>query len=141
MRDNMKKITAKITYLLAAVFISAGLLVPALAPTVSAASCSDTRGILGLPTWWGGLKCEDGKPVVENPIQIWKIVLNVIEAAMIIAGYVAVGYVIWGGFKYLTSDGDEGRLTMARKIIQNALIGLAIVFASVAMVNFVAGLI
>lgn len=135
----MKKIFTKITYIFVTVFMGATLLVPAFAPVAHAESCTDTRGILGMPTWWRGLGCEDGKPTLSSPVDIWKIVLNVIEAVMIIAGYVAVGYVIWGGFKYLTSDGDEGKIKAGRQIITNALIGLTIVFASVAMVNFVAG--
>lgn len=139
----MNKLFQKASLLFIAVFMSAGLLAPLVtSPTVSAAACNDNRGALNLPYWWRGL-CNDAgqpKPEIKSPIDIWKIVLNVIEIAMILAGYFAVGYVIWGGFKYLTSDGDEGRLVKARKIIQNALIGLTIVLASVAMTSFVAGL-
>lgn len=139
----MNKLFQKASYLFIAAFMSAGLLAPIVASsTTSAATCADSRGALNLPYWWRGL-CDDAgkaKPTIKNPVDIWKVVLNVIEIAMILAGYFAVGYVIWGGFKYLTSDGDEGRLVKARKIIQNALIGLTIVLASVAMTSFVAGL-
>ncbi|MDO8336598.1 MAG: pilin [Candidatus Saccharibacteria bacterium] len=147
----MSKLFQKTLLLLIAVVMSAGLLAPIVASsTVFAAACVDDKGkaadsgILGLPYWWRGL-CSgtpgDTSVVLESPVDTWKIVLNVTEAAMIIAGYAATGYVIWGGFKYMTSDGDEGRLTSAKKIITNSLIGLGIVLASVAMVNFVAGLI
>lgn len=139
----MKKLMKKLNHYIVAALLTASLLTPVVAPTAFAACPDDapTRGFLGLPFWWRDLACdEQGRPALASPIDTWKIVLNVIEAAMIVAGYMAVGYVIWGGFKYLTSDGDEGRLTSARKIIQNALIGLLLVLASVAMVNFVGGL-
>lgn len=139
----MNKLFQKASLLFIAVIMSAGLLTPIVASsTALAGECKPDRGALGLPFWWRGL-CKtptDPRPTLESPVDIWKIVLNVIEIAMIAAGYFAVGYVIWGGFKYLTSDGDEGRLVKARKIIQNALIGLTIVLASVAMTSFVAGL-
>jgi hypothetical protein len=139
----MNKLFQKASLLFVAVFMSAGLLAPVLvSSTAQAAPCNDNRGALNLPYWWRGL-CDDAgnaKPQLKSPADIWKVVLNGIEIAMILAGYFAVGYVIWGGFKYLTSDGDEGRLTAARKIITNALVGLGIVLASVAMTSFVAGL-
>ncbi len=147
----MSKLFQKASLLFVAVFMSASLLTPlATSSTAFAADCLNSKGkkadtgILGLPYWYRGL-C-DGTPggttvVLVSPVDVWKIVLNVIEIAMIIAGYAATAYVMWGGFKYMTSDGDEGRLTAAKRIITNSLIGLGIVLASVAMVNFVAGLI
>lgn len=130
-------------------FVAVGFGLQLTAPSVIAATgavsasnskCAD-RGFLGLPTWWRDLGCDNnGKPKLGSPKDVWKIVLNVIEAAMMLAGYVAVGYVIWGGFKYVASDGDESRVAAGKKIITHALIGLFIVLGSVAIVNFVLGL-
>ena len=45
------------------------------------------------------------------------------------AGIVAimfVGLLMWGGYKYLTSEGDQGKVKQATAIITSALIGLVI---------------
>lgn len=47
-----------------------------------------------------------------------------------IAGLLLFLYLIFGGFKYLTSAGDEDALEQAKKIITSAVIGMLIIFAS-----------
>jgi hypothetical protein len=126
---------------------------PILTPA-SASAAQFTAGdkcssnFLLFPTWYRGLErkgdtCEiemsknsEGKPDFQSFIFI--IVLNVIDIALRIVGYAAVGFIIYGGFKYLTSAGSADRITSGRKIIQNALIGLVISFFSVAIVNLIA---
>ena len=51
--------------------------------------------------------------------------------------YAAVGFIIWGGFKYTKSQGDPGKLNEAKGAITNALIGLGIALGSVAIVEFI----
>lgn len=102
---------------------------------------------LGFPTWFDGLPrkpgtCDIGlkEDAVQSDVStfIFTIVLNVIEIALRLIGFVAVGFIIYGGFKYLTSAGSADRITSGRKIIQNAVIGLVISFFSVAIVNLIA---
>lgn len=50
--------------------------------------------------------------------------------AAIIAGLIALGYLIYAGIKYVTSAGDPGKTEEAQKQIVSALIGLAIVVLS-----------
>lgn len=52
-----------------------------------------------------------------------------------LAGAIAVIYVIYGGFTYMTSSADKGK-----DIIVNGLVGLAIIILAFVLVNFVAGL-
>lgn len=115
---------------------------------------------LGFPAWFDGLprkegtcnvamsetteKNEDGQVeevTNQDSLQnfILLIALNVIEIAMRLVGFAAVGFIIYGGFKYLTSAGSADRVTAGRKMIMNAVIGLVISFFSVAVVNLVAG--
>ncbi|OGL32232.1 hypothetical protein A3F64_01515 [Candidatus Saccharibacteria bacterium RIFCSPHIGHO2_12_FULL_42_8] len=68
-----------------------------------------------------------------------KITLNILNIIMVLAGYVAVAYVIWGGFKYLTANGDSGSIASAKKTITNALIGLLISLSAVAIIYFIGG--
>ncbi len=120
-------------------------------------ACSSS--FLGFPAWYDGLPRKEGTcdiAVSERVVQddsgakvedvsqdelnafIFRIVLNIIDIALRIIGYAAVGFIIYGGFKYLTSSGSADRITSGRKIITNALIGLVISFMSVAVVNLIA---
>ena len=46
------------------------------------------------------------------------------------AGLLTLLYLILGGFKYLTSGGDEKAVTGAKAMLTNAIIGLIIIFSS-----------
>ena len=107
---------------------------------------------LGFPAWFDGLPRKEGTCDIEmtmaadgdgeaskNNLQtfIFTIALNVIEIGLRVVGLLAVGYIIYGGFKYLTSAGSADRVTAGRKLIQNALIGLVLSIMSVAIVNLV----
>lgn len=50
---------------------------------------------------------------------------------------VAVGFIIFGGFQYMLSQGEPERTKGARSTILNALIGLAISLSAVAIVNLI----
>ena len=111
-------------------------------PTTSYAACSDT--LLTFPAWYKGLL--DGNCDIENPSSagglstfIWTIALNIIEDGLQLVGYIATGFIIRGGFKYMTSIGDPGEVAKAKKMITDAIIGLIISILSVAIVNLIAG--
>jgi hypothetical protein len=44
---------------------------------------------------------------------------------------------LWAGFKWMTSAGNTEAIKKSRETIINAVIGLAIIFASYVIVNFV----
>lgn len=110
-------------------------------PTILAATCQDgIGGFLGLRTWDACLNHDaSGAPQLTGLSDVWLIILPLLEDAIKVAGYVAAGFVIWGGIKYLKSQGDPTELTASRQTIYNALFGLVLVMLSVAIVNFVAG--
>lgn len=63
---------------------------------------------------------------------IWTIILNVLVDLFTIAGVVALGFVIYGGYLFLRSGGDVAFATKGRKTVVAALVGLLIVtFANV----------
>lgn len=115
------------------------------APAVYACP-SDT--LLGIPAWYKDLQAADCS--VKPPAQtadgaglrnfIVKIALNVIQAALVIVGYIAAFFVIKGGFLYIMSQGEPSGIESAKKSIANALIGLIIALLSAAIVNAVAGI-
>lgn len=134
--------------------VAAGLLAPvatmvpagAIAPAQQFAAACPGANLLTFQNWYAGLNC-DSKGVVDITHTqagknlglngIWVIVLNVMDDVIQAMGYVAVGFIIWGGIKYLKSQGDPGEVNDARNVITNALIGLGIILAAVAMVRFV----
>lgn len=119
----------------------AGGVFGAIATTQNAsAACGD--GFLGIPAWYKGLtdaNCElksvdqsdDG---LANYIYI--VVLNVIEIMLRIVGYIAVFFIIYGGFIYLTSNGSSDRAAQGIKTILAAVIGMALALSAVAIKNF-----
>ncbi len=56
-----------------------------------------------------------------------------------LVGIASVVMIILGGFKYVTSGGDSGKIGEAKKMIAGAVIGLIIVIFSYAIVTFVQG--
>lgn len=97
--------------------------------------------LLGFPTWYKYLNptFENGQCNIDAPFpeSIGKILLAVFEILLRLTGILAVGFVIWGGFQYILSQGEPERSGHARTTIINALIGLAIAVSAVAIVNLI----
>jgi len=143
----MKRVVAIITLLVALVMpLSTVAPVYAVAQAEQFAAACPGSALLTFQNWYAGLNC-DSKGVVDITKTsggkslglngIWIIVLNVLGDVIQAMGYVAVGFIIWGGIKYLKSQGDPSEVNDARSVITNALIGLGIILAAVAIVRFV----
>ncbi|MBI5405090.1 MAG: Ig-like domain-containing protein, partial [Candidatus Kerfeldbacteria bacterium] len=66
------------------------------------------------------------------------VVINIIRWALGILTLVAVSFIIYGGFLWLTSNGNEKQIEKAKRVILNAVVGLIIVLIAWAIVFFVA---
>ena len=77
-----------------------------------------------------GVNCTQNTGLVSLAV----IVLNWILG---VAGLVAVIFLIWGGFRYLTAGGNEDSTKAARTTIINALIGLVIIILAYVIVSVV----
>ena len=62
---------------------------------------------------------------------------TIINVVLSIVGIIAVVVVIFGGFTYMTSAGDPGKITKAKNTIMYGIIGLIIALLAYAIVNFV----
>ncbi len=124
------------------------LLIAAILPTTSAgtrqsyaAACeggkfSDESGFLGLRAWYSGLRCENGnvktpscgedKECKELSGFIWQIAGNVLQDLSILAAYLTIGFVIYGGYQYLLARGSTDKALNGKKTIITAFIGLGI---------------
>lgn len=113
-------------------------------PQPAYASNNCDGGFLGFPTWYRGITegsdCDIKIPSVEDALSnfIWAIVLNVIAIGLTASGYVALGFILYGGLLFIIGQGEPEKMANARRTIINAVIGLVIALASVALVNFVA---
>lgn len=61
----------------------------------------------------------------------------VINAFLILAGTVAVLFIIVGGFQYVSSAGNPESVQKAKNTILYAVVGLIVVILSYAIVNFI----
>jgi len=119
---SQKHITAFCLSLL----LSATFVLPALAqsydPTASDYGLRDIEGVkIG--------KSDDIKATIASIINI----------ALGFLGVVAVVFILYGGFLWMTAAGNEEQVGKARKLITQAVVGLAIIFAAYIIANFVIG--
>lgn len=119
-------------------------------PTNQAAAFNTncTTRFLGLPAWYDGLvdtsTCEIESPAKDEAKLrqfIWTVVANIMALVMGVVGYLAIAFVIFGGFQYLTSSGDPGRAAKGKKTITNALIGTVICLLASAVSSAISGII
>lgn len=66
-----------------------------------------------------------------------KLITDIINIFSTIVGIVAVIMIIVGGFKYVTSGGDSGKVGSAKNTIIYAIVGLIIVALAQSIVRFV----
>ena len=122
---------------------------------VIAAANGCGNSFLGLETWytyfpssWFGVtvnqvtyKCD-----LNNSFQLLPsngesglllIGMAVLDDLIRIAAMVAVGYVIYGGFLYMTSQGSPDGTKRAQGTIVNALVGLVIAILAASIVSFI----
>ena len=65
------------------------------------------------------------------------LIVDVLNWMIGAAAVICVVMLIVGGYSYMTAGGDEQKVGKATKTLTNAMIGLAICFIAVILVNFV----
>ncbi|MGB4759506.1 MAG: hypothetical protein WBP26_05640 [Candidatus Saccharimonadales bacterium] len=115
----------------------------------SGSQCKNTNkgltGIFRIPTWYKYLEVDDECNIVNfsllgesgKPSGLLLIVLAIIDIGLRIAGLVAVAFVVVGGIKFVTSQGDPEDVKNARNTVLNALIGLVIAILATPLVAFI----
>ncbi len=69
--------------------------------------------------------------------QLPEIIGTIINVVLGFMGIVLLFYLIYGGFLWMTSGGESKGVDAAKKMIQNAIIGLVIIVSSYAISSFV----
>lgn len=89
-------------------------------------SCDPT--FAGLVPW----DCQVGEMTNEDALvsNIATIATNILTDLTVIAAYLILGYVIYGGYLYMFSSGDPAKAMAGKKTLTQAFIGLAIVLSA-----------
>lgn len=62
---------------------------------------------------------------------------GIIRAGLLLVGVVALGFMVYGGFLYITARGDESQVASAKKTITYAVFGIIVIGLAYALVTFV----
>lgn len=117
-------------------------------PAQEAAAAADCDShFLGLPAWYDGLttpgSCDIKSPSGDAEVKayVWTVVLNIISLIMGLIGYLAIGFVMWGGIQYMIAQGDPGKVAKGKKTITNAVIGLVLVMTASILSGTISGIV
>jgi hypothetical protein len=66
-----------------------------------------------------------------------EIIINMIRVFFALLGFIALFLLLYGGFVWMTSQGEPDKVNRAKQIIYNAIIGLIIIFSAFAIATFV----
>ena len=130
----MKKISAAILGPVLALALVLGFTAPASAQTdQKTVKCGTDQVAVGVSI--NGNNCVDkGTTLETNVIIVW--LSNIIKFLTVGVGVAATGGVVYGGFLYLTAQGNAGKTQKGVATILNALIGVALYALAFAIINF-----
>lgn len=126
---------------IAIAFAALALAVPVLAAP-ALVSAQDTAGIGDCLSSGANLtvngngNCTAGDNTTGTT-RINEIITQVVRIFSAIVGVVSIIMIIYGGFKYISSGGDSGKVTEAKNTIIYAVIGLVVVALAQFIVKFV----
>lgn len=129
--------------IIVATVIASYLLVAPGSTVLAAGGCSGTdSNFFGFPTWYRGLNCSaDGAIEIKGEQTLntvaFKVGLNIADIAIRLSGIVAVGFIVYSGYAYITSQGDKSRVETAKKTLQTAVVGLVITVMAAAIIGFI----
>ena len=116
---TMKKFLVLLT-IIGSIFLTTAVITPENAS-------ADCRYFLGLTSWDCNVSITSDQNLKTG---IWGIASNIATDITVIAAYLVLGYVIYGGYLYTFSGGDPGKIASGKKTLFQAFIGLAIVMAA-----------
>lgn len=129
----------------------------AIAAPAGTVKCDKDYKLLGiLPTWYKYFGSDYGEVVSDNPFinntcgvlnnngepdaltnHLVQIGLAVIDILLRIGALVAVAFIIMGGYRYMSSQGEPKNIEAAMATLVNAAIGLGIVLLATVLVAFI----
>jgi len=74
-----------------------------------------------------------------TPASPQMIIIKIITAVLAVTGAIFLALIVYGGFVYVNSRGEEEQVKKAQKIVVAAIVGLAIILFSYSITLFVGG--
>jgi len=145
----MKKIFTFLSIL--GVFLTGGIIAsPVVVADGGTKSCYTY--ILGMRPWYYGLvdeKCQMKSPNSDEfggsnkriATYITKIALNILFDLSVVVGYVAIIFIVVGGYQFMMSSGDPGRAARGKKTLTSAIVGLIISLLAAVIMNTISSII
>lgn len=115
------------------------LAAPAVTHAAITDSCTATDPTTATNPLTDGAKCAQSKSSVDNLFGANGLFKTIANTMIYIIGAIAVLFLILGGLRYVTSNGDPKNVTAAKDTILYAIIGIVVAILSFAAVNFVIG--
>ncbi len=134
----IQKIKLTFISLLMALGMSAPAFIPAVAHAASSTDNNITNGLCtGANSAAGNGGSECTASGTEGNQNLKTLAGKVVNLISLVVGIVAIIMIIYGGFRYITSGGDSGRVGNAKNTLIYAIIGLIIVALSQFIVHYV----
>lgn len=125
----------KIKYMLCLALAIVGLAIVPTYATNAAVDINDAKDITGTEA----CKTQGNKEGCSDKNALSSIIVTVTNIILFLVGAVAVIMLIVGGFRYVTSNGDQNAVTGAKNTILYAIIGIVVAFLAYAAVQFLVG--
>jgi hypothetical protein len=106
-------------------------------------TCDPNKTFFGLPVWYKYLNPTQGPggscdfSHFSFPNDLLLIGLAAVDILLRVAGLVAVGFLVYAAFNFITSQGNPEDAAKARGTAINALIGLLLAMFAIVMVSFI----
>jgi len=87
----------------------------------------------------GVLAAEEG---IKNPISfssLEALIANIVKSMLGLTAVLAVGFIVYGGFLYITAAGDDSQIKKGKEALMGAIIGIIVIGLAYAIVQFVIG--
>lgn len=114
--------------LILGIAIGVGLLVPVSANAATDVISNECAGVTNSTV------CNKANSPSAQPSNLINKIVNVL---LYIVGAISVVMIIVGGLLYATSNGDSGRVTLAKNTITYSVVGLVVAFLAFAVVQFI----
>ena len=129
--------TSKLKKLITPVLILIGLTAFLAVPTLVSADIQNSLCGAAQTQTVDNTGTENCKATSGSEDRFQEILANIINIFSLVVGVVAVIMIIFGGFKYITSGGNQESIKSAKQTLVYALVGLIIVALAQAIVRFV----
>ena len=73
---------------------------------------------------------------IEKTATLVGSIINIVNALLVLAAIAAIVFIIIGGVRYVTAQGDEDAVEQAKNTVIYAIIGIIVILLAAVIVNF-----